>query len=64
MVTGPLPHCLRILVIDGTGFLKKGVKSVGVAWQYSGTAGRIENSQIGVFAALRESRPRQRPHAD
>ena len=40
-----------ILVIDETGFLKKGDKSVGVARQYSGTAGRIENSQIGVFAA-------------
>lgn len=40
-----------ILVIDETGFLKKGEKSVGVARQYSGTAGRIENSQIGVFAA-------------
>jgi len=38
-----------VLVIDETGFLKKGAHSVGVAWQYSGTAGRIENSQIGVF---------------
>ena len=38
-----------ILVIDETGFLKKGNKSVGVARQYSGTAGRIENCQIGVF---------------
>lgn len=36
-------------VIDDTGFLKKGVKSVGVARQYSGTAGKIENCQIGVF---------------
>jgi SRSO17 transposase len=40
-----------ILVIDETGFLKKGRKSVGVARQYSGAAGRIENCQIGVFAA-------------
>lgn len=40
-----------ILVIDETGFVKKGVKSVGVARQYSGAAGRVENSQIGVFAA-------------
>jgi SRSO17 transposase len=40
-----------ILVIDETGFLKKGDKSVGVARQYSGTAGRVENCQIGVFAA-------------
>jgi SRSO17 transposase len=38
-----------VLVIDETGFLKKGRKSVGVQRQYSGTAGRIENCQIGVF---------------
>lgn len=37
------------LVIDETGFLKQGPKSVGVKRQYSGTAGRIENCQIGVF---------------
>lgn len=40
-----------VLVIDETGFLKKGKHSVGVARQYSGTAGRIENCQIGVFLA-------------
>jgi SRSO17 transposase len=39
------------LVIDETGFLKKGRHSAGVARQYSGTAGRIENCQIGVFLA-------------
>jgi SRSO17 transposase len=39
------------LVPDETGFLKKGTKSVGVQRQYSGTAGRIENCQIGVFLA-------------
>ena len=38
-----------VLVVDETGFLKKGTKSVGVERQYSGTAGRIENCQIGVF---------------
>jgi SRSO17 transposase len=38
-----------VLVIDETGFLKKDTKSVGVKRQYSGTAGRIENCQIGVF---------------
>jgi SRSO17 transposase len=38
-------------VIDETGFLKKGAHSAGVARQYSGTAGRIENCQIGVFLA-------------
>ncbi len=40
-----------VLVVDETGFLKKGTHSAGVARQYSETAGRIENSQIGVFAA-------------
>ncbi len=40
-----------VIVVDETGFLKKGTHSAGVARQYSGTAGRIENSQIGVFAA-------------
>src|SRR6476661_10357971 len=38
-----------VLIVDETGFLKKGTKSAGVARQYSGTAGRIENCQIGVF---------------
>src|SRR6266568_4623062 len=38
-----------VLVVDETGFVKKGKKSAGVARQYSGTAGRRENSQIGVF---------------
>src|SRR5207248_2767280 len=38
-----------VLVVDETGFMKKGEHSVGVARQYSGTAGRIENCQIGVF---------------
>src|SRR5919199_1002707 len=38
-----------VLVLDETGFVKKGTKSVGVQRQYSGTAGRIENFQIGVF---------------
>src|SRR5918994_2002291 len=38
-----------VLVVDETGFLKKGTKSVGVQSQYSGTAGKKENCQIGVF---------------
>jgi SRSO17 transposase len=38
-----------VLICDETGFLKKGLRSVGVQRQYSGTAGRIENSQVGVF---------------
>jgi hypothetical protein len=45
-----------VLVVDETGFLKKGTKSVGVARQYSGTAGRIENCQIGVFLAYASAR--------
>jgi len=40
-----------VLVLDETGFVKKGTKSAGVQRQYSGTAGRIENCQIGVFLA-------------
>ena len=40
-----------VLVVDETGFLKKGIKSVGVQRQYSGTAGRIENCQVGVLLA-------------
>jgi len=47
-----------VLVVDETGFLKKGTKSAGVQRQYSGTAGRIENCQVGVFLALAGSRGR------
>ena len=39
------------LVLDETGFLNKGARSAGVQRQYSGTAGRIENCQVGVFLA-------------
>ena len=46
------PNETGVLIVDETGFLKKGDKSVGVQRQYSGTAGRIENCQIGVFLAL------------
>lgn len=45
-----------ILVVDETGFVKKGKKSAGVARQYSGTAGRRENSQMGVFLLYAASR--------
>jgi len=40
-----------VLVADETGFLKKGRRSAGVQRQYTGTAGRVENSQVGVFLA-------------
>ena len=43
-------------IIDETGFLKKGVHSAGVARQYSGTAGRIENCQVGVYLAYAGAR--------
>jgi SRSO17 transposase len=39
------------LVVDETGFVKKGTMSAGVQRQYSGTAGRVENCQLGVFLA-------------
>ncbi len=45
-----------VLVVDETGFVKKGKKSAGVARQYSGTAGRRENSQVGVFLLYAASR--------
>ncbi|MGS2641786.1 IS701 family transposase [Streptosporangium sp. LJ11] len=47
-----------VLVVDETGFLKKGVRSAGVARQYSGTAGRIDSCQIGVFLAYASTRGR------
>ena len=47
-----------VLVVDETGFLKQGRKSVGVKRQYSGTAGRIENCQIGVFLGYASAKGR------
>jgi SRSO17 transposase len=44
-----LAEACGVLVVDETGFLKKGIHSAGVQRQYSGTAGRIENCQIGGF---------------
>src|SRR3712207_175543 len=40
-----------VLIIDETGFIKKGTRSAGVARQYTGTTGKIDNCQIGVFLA-------------
>jgi SRSO17 transposase len=51
LVTEHLRHPEAVLVVDETGFLKKGTASAGVQRQYCGTAGRIENSQVGVFLA-------------
>jgi SRSO17 transposase len=39
-----------VLLFDETGFVKKGMDSVGVARQYCGTLGKVENCQVGVFA--------------
>ena len=51
-----------VLVIDETGFLKQGKASCGVARQYTGSAGKITNCQIKVFAAYVLQRPRSRVH--
>ncbi|WP_371129957.1 IS701 family transposase [Streptomyces sp. 2231.1] len=47
-----------VLIIDDTGFVKKGSTSAGVGRQYTGTSGKIDNCQIGVFAAYATSRGR------
>jgi SRSO17 transposase len=47
-----------VLICDDTGFLKKGTKSAGVQRQYSGTAGRTENCQIGTFLAYASAKGR------
>src|SRR5215218_1050649 len=50
-VVEQLGDLAAVLVVDETGFVKKGTTSVGVQRQYSGTAGKIENCQLGVFLA-------------
>ncbi|WP_435878187.1 IS701 family transposase [Streptosporangium canum] len=47
-----------VLIVDETGFIKKGTRSAGVQRQYSGTAGRVENCQLGVFLAYATPRGR------
>lgn len=47
-----------VLIVDATGFIKKGTTSAGVARQYTGTCGKIDNCQIGVFAAYASCRGR------
>src|SRR5258705_927522 len=54
-VTGQLGEPGGVLIADETGFIKKGTRSAGVQRQYSGTAGRTENCQIGVFLAYASS---------
>jgi SRSO17 transposase len=47
-----------VLVADETGFLKKGTTSVGVQRQYSGTVGKVDNCQLGVFLAYASGKGR------
>src|ERR1022692_4937689 len=50
-VVAGIGNTAGVLVIDETGFLKKGRMPAGVQRQYTGTAGRVENCQVGVFLA-------------
>jgi SRSO17 transposase len=54
-----LADSAAILVIDETGFLKKGTKSAGVQRQYCGTAGKLDNCQVGVFLTYSSLIPAQ-----
>jgi len=58
LVADRLGHPDGVLVVDETGFLKKGACSVGVQRQYTGTTGRIENSQVAVFLTYASPRGR------
>ncbi len=51
LVNDDLGHPDGALIFDESGFIKKGDDSIGVARQYSGAAGKVDNCQIGVFAA-------------
>ena len=51
LVSEDLGHPDGAIIFDESGFVKKGADSIGVARQYCGTVGKVENSQIGVFAA-------------
>jgi SRSO17 transposase len=57
-VAAQLGDAAGVLIPGETGFLKKGTGPVGVQRQYSGTAGRIENSQVGVFLSCAPARGR------
>jgi SRSO17 transposase len=47
-----------VLIVDETGFIKKGARSAGVQRQYTGTSGKIDNCQLGVFLAHASARGR------
>ncbi len=51
LVNEDLGHPDGAIIFDESGFVKKGDDSIGVARQYCGTVGKVENSQVGVFAA-------------
>jgi len=51
LIAEEMGHSEGVLMFDESGFVKKGKESVGVARQYCGTLGKVENSQVGVFAA-------------
>jgi SRSO17 transposase len=51
LVNKDMGHSEGVLIFDESGFIKKGENSIGVARQYCGTIGKVENSQVGVFAA-------------
>ena len=56
VVLGGLGQENAVLAIDETGFIKQGKKSVGVKRQYTGTSGKIDNCQIGVFLSWQTAR--------
>jgi len=51
MINDDMGHPNGVIIFDETGFIKKGDNSIGVARQYCGTAGKVDNCQVGVFAA-------------
>lgn len=57
-VTGHLGADDGVLIVDETGFIKKGTASAGVSRQYTGTSGKVDNCQVAVFAAYASHRGR------
>ena len=51
LVGKDMGHSEAVLIFDESGFVRKGESSIGVARQYCGSVGKVENSQVGVFAA-------------
>jgi SRSO17 transposase len=56
MVADEMGEPQGMIIFDESGFVKKGEDSVGVARQYCGTIGKVENCQVGVFAAYAASK--------